>query len=85
MADQGPAGLSENCPWGELDASVTVIGVVASCGVPIADTSVRVRGPEGTPAVTVCGCVPNASTACDHVRNDFHCSVNWAPAKSPTQ
>jgi hypothetical protein len=81
----GPAADVENCPFGELELSVTVTGAVAICGMPALVSSASVIGPEGAPAGIVCGAVVNASAGAVHVRNDFHASVKVAPARSPAQ
>jgi len=75
----GPIGAGENCPRGELELRVSVIGAWAAWTAPIAFSRPSVIGPDGWPAGNVCGAVVNVSSGCVHVRNDFQSSVNDPP------
>src|SRR5262245_20469372 len=82
---QGPVGASENCPRGELDRSVIVIGDCAGWTAPVAFRSASAIGPEGAPAASVCGALAKVSTGCVQVRKDFQTWVKVAPGTTALQ
>src|SRR6266540_5304771 len=81
--DQGPTGLVEKVPPGELELSVTGSGARVVRASPVVVVNASAIGSERAPAAIVCGCVPNASSGCIQTLNDFHSSFRFAPSTSP--
>ena len=83
MLVHGPLPLVENAPWGELELTVTPTLLAEVWAVPEA-WSWTVIGPEGLPALSVCGAVVKASASCPQYVNVFQPSLNHAPEMSVT-
>jgi hypothetical protein len=79
VAVQGPLGLAEKPPCGELEVSVTVTGWVSGRVVPATCRRI-VSGPVAVPAATVAAWFANTRAGLDHVEKSFQASLKEAPA-----